>query len=164
MKRDLSLDAIDIKILSAVQQYGQLSKGKLAELVDLSPTPCWVRLGKLKDAGLIRHYRADISLSRLIDLTQAIVTVSLTQHRKTDFDRFEQQIRLRSEITECIATGGGVDYVLKVYCANMAKFQQLMDSLLEAEIGIERYMTYIVTREIKSEPPDLAELIHPAKK
>ncbi|MGD8841570.1 MAG: Lrp/AsnC family transcriptional regulator, partial [Gammaproteobacteria bacterium] len=41
------LDAIDIRILSAVQKHGQLSKTKLAEIVNLSPTPCWARLKKL---------------------------------------------------------------------------------------------------------------------
>ncbi|SPH20626.1 hypothetical protein ASD8599_01365 [Ascidiaceihabitans donghaensis] len=49
--RKLSLDATDIRILSAVQKYGQLSKTKLAELVKLSPKPCWARLNRLKAAG-----------------------------------------------------------------------------------------------------------------
>lgn len=162
MKRDFSLDAIDIKILSAVQQHGQLSKNRLAEIVNLSPTPCWVRLSKLKEAGFIQHFRAEIALRKIRDLTQVVVTVSLAQHRKTDFERFEHYIHSRTEITECIATGGGVDYVLKICCSTMASFQQLMEAMLDAELGIERYMTYIITRDIKSEPPDLAKLMTPS--
>jgi len=46
-----ALDAADIRILSALQRHGQLSKTKLAELVNLSPTPCWARLDRLKSAG-----------------------------------------------------------------------------------------------------------------
>jgi len=159
MRRQHKLDAIDIQILSAVQQHGQLSKSKLAELVSLSPTPCWLRLNKLKESGLIQAYRADIALDKIADFTRAVVTVSLTHHRKADFLRFEKFVRDTAEITECIATGGGMDYVLNITCVNLSKFQQLTESLLDTELGVDRYMTYIVTREIKSEPPDLALLL-----
>lgn len=154
-----SLDATDIRILSAVQKHGQLSKSSLAELVNLSPTPCFARLNKLKAAGFIRGYHAEIALDRLGDFTQVIVTVSLTHHRKSDFDRFEEHIRKLDEVVECIATGGGMDYVLKVFTSSLAAFQDLMENLLAAELGIDRYMTYIVTRRIKSTQPKLADLI-----
>lgn len=153
------LDAIDIRILSAVQKHGQLSKTKLAEIVNLSPTPCWARLNKLRAAGFIRGYHADIALDFIGGLTQVIVTIALTRHRKSDFDRFEAHIRKMDEVTECIATGGGMDYVLKIFSSGLVDFQNLMESLLAAELGIDRYMTYIVTREIKSGPPNLARLI-----
>jgi Lrp/AsnC family transcriptional regulator of ectoine degradation len=153
------LDAADIRILSAVQKYGQLSKIKLAEIVNLSPTPCWARLDKLKAAGFVHGYHGDIALERIVDFTQVIVTVSLRQHRKTDFQKFEAHIRDLDEITECIATGGGMDYVLKVFVTGLPAFQTLMDNLLSADLGIERYMTYIATRQIKSGQPNLAKLV-----
>jgi len=86
------------------------------------------------------------------------VTVSLTHHRKSDFDRFEAHIRTLDEITECIATGGGMDYVMEAVSPSLASFQNLMETLLAAELGIDRYMTYIVTRRIKSDQPNLAKL------
>ncbi|MEW2914471.1 Lrp/AsnC family transcriptional regulator [Leisingera sp. JC11] len=153
-----SLDATDIRILSAVQRHGQLSKTKLAEIVNLSPTPCWARLTKLRAAGFIRGYHADIALDRVCDFTQVIVTVSLTHHRKSDFDRFEGRIRQLDEVTECIATGGGMDYVLKIFTPSLAAFQELMEALLAADLGIDRYMTYIVTRSVKSAQPNIARL------
>ena len=119
----INLDATDIRILSAVQNHGQLSKTKLAEIVNLSPTPCWARLAKLKAAGFIRGYHANIALERVCDFTQVIVTVSLTHHRKSDFERFEGHIRKLEEITECIATGGGMDYVLKIFSPSLAAFR-----------------------------------------
>ena len=158
MKR-FGLDATDIRILSAVQRHGQLSKTKLAEIVNLSPTPCLARLDKLKAGGFIRGYRAEIALDKICDFTQVIVTVSLTHHRKSDFDRFEAHIRKLDEITECIATGGGTDYVMEVVSPSLAMFQDLMETLLFADLGIDRYMTYIVTRRIKSDPPNLAKLV-----
>ena len=152
------LDAIDIRILSAVQEHGQLSKARLAELVNLSPTPCLARLHRLKTAGLIRGYHADIALDRLCDVTQVVVTVALTEHRKADLERFEAHIRGLDAVTDCIATGGGMDYVLRIVSPSLAAFQTTMEDLLAAEIGIQRYMTYIVTREVKSARPNLSKL------
>jgi Lrp/AsnC family transcriptional regulator, regulator of ectoine-degradation genes len=156
--KSFGLDATNIRILSAIQQHGQLSKTELAEIVNLSPTPCWERLNRLKAAGFIRGYRGVIALDRIGDFTQIIVTVALARHHKSDFDRFEVQIRALDEVTECIATGGGMDYVMRIFSPNLPAFQNLMETLLAAELGIDRYMTYIVTREVKSEPPNLARL------
>ena len=157
------LDAIDIRILGAVQRHGRLSKAKLAEIVHLSPTPCRARLARLEAAGLVRGYRADIALERLADLTQVVVTVSLAQHRRSDFERFEAYIRAVDAVTDCVATGGGTDYVMTVVARNMAVFQRVMDDLLAAELGIERWITYIVSRRVKRAQPNLAELLDPAR-
>lgn len=157
--KKFGLDATDIRILSAVQQHGQLSKMKLAELVNLSPTPCWARLDRLKAAGYIRGFHAELALERIMDFAQVVVTVSLTNHRKSDFDRFEAYIRSRDEIIDCIATGGGMDYVIKTATSGLAAFQSLMDDMLTAELGIDRYMTYIATRQVKNSRPNLARLL-----
>ena len=153
------LDAIDIRILSAVQKHGQLSKTRLAGIVNLSATPCLARLDRLKTMGFIRGYHADIALDRIGDFTQVIVTVALTHHRKSDFDRFERHIRDLDEVAECIATGGGMDYVMTVFVPSLAAFQTLMEALLEIDLGISRYVTYIVTRRVKSDRPNLAKLV-----
>ncbi|MEN8659641.1 Lrp/AsnC family transcriptional regulator [Marivita sp.] len=158
MKR-VGLDAADIRILSAVQQHGQLSKTRLAEIVNISATPCWVRLDRLKAAGFIRSFHADIALERVCDFTQVVVTVSLTHHRKADFDRFETFVRNHDEIIECISTGGGMDYVMKVVSPNLTAFQELMQLMVDAELGVDRYMTYIVTRSVKSSRPNIAKLV-----
>jgi Lrp/AsnC family transcriptional regulator of ectoine degradation len=157
--KKLGLDATDIRILSAVQQHGQLSKTRLAELVNLSPTPCWARLDRLKAAGYIRGYHAELALERIIDFTQVVVTVSLGSHRKAEFLRFEDYIMKVDEVIDCIATGGGMDYVMKVATPSLASFQAVMEDMLAAELAIDRYMTYIATRQIKTSRPNLAKLI-----
>ncbi|MBI1416217.1 MAG: winged helix-turn-helix transcriptional regulator [Limimaricola sp.] len=156
--KKLGLDATDIRILSAVQSHGQLSKSRLSEIVNISATPCWSRLDRLKAAGYIRGYHADVALERVCDLTQVMVTVSLTYHRKADFDRFESWVARHDEITECVATGGGMDYVMKTVCPTLAAFQVLMQDMLDAEIGVDRYMTYIATRVVKASRPNIAKL------
>ena len=132
--KKLALDAIDIRILCAVQHHGKISKFKLAELVNLSPTPCRVRLDKLKKSGIILGYQADIDIDRLIDLTKVIVTVSLKTHKKSDFERFESYIGDIDEIVECYATGGGTDYVMTIVSRNLSDFQCLVEQLLKEEI------------------------------
>lgn len=153
-----ALDAADIRILCALQQHGQLSKSKLAELVGLSSTPCWARFTKLKKTGLILGYHADLALNRIVDVSKVVVTVSLKSHRKADFDRFERYIHQLHEVVDCIATGGGMDYVMTVVTTSLSAFQSLMEEMLSAELGIDRYMTYIVTRQVKSARPDLGRL------
>ncbi|WP_372927114.1 Lrp/AsnC family transcriptional regulator [Marinobacter sp.] len=155
----MTIDAADMRILCALQQHGQLSKIKLSELVNLSPTPCWIRFNRLKEAGLIRGYHADISLDKIVNVSKVIVTISLKGHQKSAFERFEAYIEQVDEIIECIATGGGMDYVLKVVAPSLSAFQQVVEELLSAELGIERYMTYISTRDIKSTQPKLACLM-----
>lgn len=156
--KKLGLDATDIRILSAVQQHGQLSKTRLAEIVNLSPTPCWARLDRLKAAGLIRGFHAALALERIVDFTQVVVTVSLGSHRKAEFDRFEAYIQKLDEVTDCIATGGGMDYVMKTITPSLAAFQILMEDMLSADLAIERYMTYIATRQVKTSQPNLVKL------
>ncbi len=158
MRERQGLDPTDIRILSAVQRHGQLSKTKLAEIVNLSPTPCWARLARLRDAGYIRGYHADIALDKVLDATRVVVTVSLNSHRKIDFDRFETYIKARDEIINCVATGGGLDYVMIVVTPSLTTFQEVMEDLLAADLAIDRYMTYFATRLIKAEQPNLAKL------
>jgi len=156
---NLTLDAPDIRILNAIQSHGHLSKSALSEMVNLSPTSCWTRLTKLKKAGLIRGYYADIDISKVADITKVIVTISLKKHHKLDFKRFEAHIENIDEIVNCVATGGGFDYVMTVISPSLSAFQDIMEQLVEDEIGIDRYITYFVTREVKSKPPNLLKTL-----
>lgn len=158
----LGLDATDIRILSAVQAHGQLSKTRLSEIVNISATPCWARLDRLKAAGYIRGFHADIALERVCDFTQVMVTVSLTHHRRADFDRFESWVAQQDAITECVATGGGMDYVMKTVSPTLQAFQALMQEMIEADLSVDRYMTYIATRVVKSSRPNIAKLATPS--
>ena len=152
------LDAIDLKILAALQKEGRITKVALADQVGLSPTPCWERLKRLEQVGLIKGYHAEIDLAKLGVTTSILVEVTLKQHRYEDFQVFEQGVRNIPEIVECFATGGGIDYLLKVVTRNIDSYQRLIDGLLTADIGIDRYFTYVVTRTVKTAPQPPVEL------
>ncbi len=143
------LDAIDIKILAILQLEGRITKLGLAERVNLSPTPCWERLKRLEEAGIIAGYGARIALQKLAQHIVVFVTAELENHRAADFERFEAAIREEPEITACWALGGGYDYALQVVTRDINAYQQLIDRLLDRKIGLARYFTYIVTKQVK---------------
>lgn len=148
----LRLDPADLRILSEIQRDGRITKIALAEKVGLSPTPCWTRLKRLEDIGVITGYHARISTRAVGPIASVFVEVTLGSHRQSDFERFETAIRAEPAVTSCWALGGGVDYLLKVITRDIDSYQRVMDRLLEAEIGIDRYFTYIVTRVVKDGP------------
>lgn len=145
------LDPIDLKILDAIQRDGRITKLALADRVGLSPTPCWMRLRKLEKAGIVSGYHASIAMRAVAPVATVLMEVTLASHRQADFDRFERVIRDIPEIVACWSVGGGVDYVLKVMARDIDAYQRLVDALLEREIGIDRYFTYIVTKTVKDE-------------
>ena len=146
----IKLDATELRILAAVQAHGRLSKTALAEKVNLSATPCWTRLTRLEKAGVTSGYHAEIVLDKIANVTTVMLSISLKQHKHKDFERFEKWICEIDEIIDCIATGGGVDDIMKLIVPSIAAYQALVDNLHIEDICIERFFTYIVTRQIKS--------------
>ncbi len=147
----MKLDAIDLRILDAIQRDGRITKLALAEKAGLSPTPCWMRLRKLEKAGIISGYHAHVALRRVAPVASVMVELTLANHRQADFDRFERAVRDIPEIVCCWSVGGGVDYILKIVAADIDAYQRLIDMLLDRELGIARYFTYIVTKTVKEE-------------
>ncbi|HEY6632181.1 MAG TPA: Lrp/AsnC family transcriptional regulator [Rhizobiaceae bacterium] len=146
---DVRLDPIDLKILDAIQRNGRITKLKLAEEVGLSPTPCWMRLRKLEKAGIVSGYHARVAVRAVAPVALVLMEVTLRTHRQADFDRFERAIKDCPEVVACWAVGGGVDYLVKVMARDIDAYQRLVDGLLQREIGIDRYFTYIVTKTVK---------------
>ena len=147
----IKLDATDLKILDAIQRDGRITKLRLAEEVGLSPTPCWMRLRRLEKAGVVSGYHAAIDMRSVAPVAIVLMEVTLRSHRQADFERFERVVRDCEEIVTCWSVGGGVDYLLKVMARDIDAYQRVVDGLLEREIGIDRYFTYIVTKTVKDE-------------
>jgi Lrp/AsnC family transcriptional regulator, regulator of ectoine-degradation genes len=145
----IRIDDRDIQILSILQCEGRITKTELARRVNLSPTPCWERLQRLEKAGVIQGYAANLSAELVRDLTFIIMEVELDSHQQHDFDRFEQAVQARTEVLDCWAVGGGIDYFLKIATASVNDYQHFVDDLLNAQLGLKRYYTYIVTKQVK---------------
>jgi Lrp/AsnC family transcriptional regulator, regulator of ectoine-degradation genes len=149
----MKLDKIDLKILAALQRDGRITKIRLAEAVNLSPTACWERLSRLEKSGVITGYTARINTDKLARRTAVLVEIMLRSHQQSDFDRFEEAILKEPAIVSCDATGGGVDYILKIVSEDIDAYQRLIDKLLRLDLGIERYFTYVITKNVKTSDP-----------
>lgn len=145
----MRLDKIDLRILATLQKDGRITKMHLAEAVHLSVSACFERMRRLEQAGFIRGYHADVAIARIAPVTEALVEVTLGRHEARDFERFEQGVHEVEEVIDCYSIGGGIDYVMKVVACDIAHYQAVIDKLLVADIGIARYFTYFVTREVK---------------
>ncbi len=145
----IKLDNRDIAILRVLADEGRISKAALAERVGLSATPCWNRLNRLEKEGVIESFRAGISLRKLAPHVTVFVTVELADHTAASFQRFEKAIQSYDEVMACWSLGGGLDYFLQVVTKDIDAYQRLIDTLLDANIGLARYFTYVVTKPVK---------------
>ena len=148
----MKLDRTDLRILAILQEQGRITKVALANRVNLSPTPCWTRLKRLEQAGIIEGYQATVSARALGPVVTVFTEIGLATHRKKDFHNFESTVMEIPEIRECWSLGGGIDYLLKFIVRQIDDYQKLMDRLLDADLGMDRYFTYIVTKPIKHLP------------
>lgn len=151
----MKLDRYDLKILEILSTDGRITKSRLAEAINLSVSPCWERVRRLEKAGLIEGYGARLNPRVLVKRTPVWVQIELKAHNAESFQRFEEVVRDTPEVTECVAVGGGVDYLIKVEADSIDAYQRLIDAWLMSEIGIERYFTYIVTKTVKREAPPI---------
>ena len=146
----LKLDARDLEILRVLADEGRITKAQLATRVGLSASPCWERLKRLEEAGLIEGYHARISLKKLGPHVTVFVAVELADHTPAKFRAFEDSVQHYGEVTACWALGGGFDYLMQIVTRDIDAYQRLIDEMLEARIGLARYFTYIVTKPVKS--------------
>jgi DNA-binding Lrp family transcriptional regulator len=146
MNATLKLDRIDLKILAQLQKNSRIKNVDLAEVVGLSPSPCLMRVKRLEQAGYITGYGAQLQLKKLGDVVMVFTEVTLSDHRRDDFSRFEAAIRGIDEIIECHLVSGGYDYLLKFITQGVNHYQQIIEGMLERNIGIEKYFSYIVIK------------------
>ncbi|MCW4149627.1 Lrp/AsnC family transcriptional regulator [Halomonas sp. 18H] len=145
----MKLDRYDLKILEILSRDGRITKSRLAEAINLSVSPCWERVRRLEKAGVIEGYSARLNTDVLVRRTPVWVQVELKAHNAESFARFEALVHDTPEVTECVAVGGGLDYLVKIEASSIDTYQRLIDDWLTSEVGIERYFTYIVTKTVK---------------
>ncbi|RUW83320.1 MAG: winged helix-turn-helix transcriptional regulator [Mesorhizobium sp.] len=145
----MKLDKIDIKILQAIQKNGRITKAKLSELVGLSVSPCFERLRRLERAGIVRRYLADIDIDRLFKSILMVVEFTLKDHTTASVLQFENAITKCREAIECHGVNGQIDYVVKFIFRDIEHYQDVMNYLIDLNVGIDKVTTYIVTKNVK---------------
>ena len=140
------LDRIDLNILVQMQKDGRMTNANLADAVGLSASPCLQRVKRLEATGYITGYGAKINLAKLTESITVFTEITLVDHRKEDFVKFEANLRNVEELMECHLVSGGYDYLLRFVSRNINHYQERMENLLERNIGIEKYFSYIVLK------------------
>ncbi|PDT46987.1 Lrp/AsnC family transcriptional regulator [Sinorhizobium fredii] len=142
----MKLDRIDIKILSELQKNGRITYVELAELVNLSATPCLVRVKKLQAEGYIGGYSAMINLGKLGQVLTVFTEITLRNHRQADIARFMSAIQNIEQVIECHVVSGDYEYLVKFVASSIGEYQSLMERLVEMDIGIEKYFSFVVLK------------------
>lgn len=164
MKR-FKLDNLDFKILAVLQRDARITNLKLAEEIGLSASPCLERVKRLEKAGIIANYHARVDPSRVVPHIYAYVEITLKQHEREDFRRFEKYAAQNRCIQECSLISGNFDYMVKIVARDIQHFHLIMDEMMNAQIGLAKHFTYIVIKPVKStgvlpldilrEPPEM---------
>ncbi len=142
----MKLDRIDLRILSELQKNGRVTNVELAELVHLSPSPCLMRVKKLQTEGYITHYAAQIDVAKIGQTLTVFTEVTLRNHRQVDFARFLSAMERIDNVTECHLVSGGFDYLVKFVTPDITAYQAIMERLLDLDVGIEKYFSYVVLK------------------
>ena len=130
------LDAIDRRILRALQADGRMIYDALAAQVSLSPSATLRRVKRLEETGVIAGYVALVSPERVgLGLT-AYLNVRLEKHsemhKRNPMDLFRAAVQTWPEVVECAALTGDMDYLLRVVVQDMAHYARfIMDTLLK---------------------------------
>ena len=99
----------------------------------LSPSPCLTRVKRLEAAGYITGYGAQLQLRMLGNVLLVFTEVTLSDHRRDDFSRFEAAIRNVAEVVECHLVSGGYDYLLKFVTNGVDHYQSVIEGLARAQ-------------------------------
>lgn len=149
------LDRIDVKILSELQRNGRITNVELAELVHLSPSPCLMRVKKLQKAGYISGYAAQINVAKLGETLTVFTEFTLKNHHQVDFARFQDALKKVESCVECHLISGGYDYLTKFVTSGITEYQEIIEMLIDKNIGIDKYFSYVVIKSpfVKNEIP-----------
>jgi len=151
----MKLDRIDIKILYELQRNGRITNVELAELVNLSPSPCLMRVKKLQSEGYIQGYAALVNVAKLGETLMVFTEVTLKNHRQIDFSRFLAAVEKEDSVVECHLVSGGYDYLMKFITGGIVDYQTTMERLIDMDIGIDKYFSFVVLKSpiVKSYMP-----------
>ena len=125
-----SLDPIDRRILSALQDHPDASIAELGDIVGLSQTPCWRRLKRLQDEGAIKERAWILNPESLGLAVNVFVEIKLQRHDEETLLRFEETTREIPEIVECFSMSGQCDYLLRVLVADVATYERVLKKSL----------------------------------
>ncbi|WP_334007089.1 Lrp/AsnC family transcriptional regulator [Burkholderia cepacia] len=145
----IKLDAIDRRILRALQLNSNQTNAELAQQAGLSATPCLRRVHLLEEQGVIDAYVALLNPAAVDLRFTAFVRVTLERQDKTTVERFAREMEQAPEVLECHLMAGSYDYLLRVIARDLDDYQRFqMETLTQIE-GVRNVETEIPLKRIK---------------
>ena len=152
----IDIDAIDIKLLNALQTDSSLSNQALAALTHISPPTCLRRVKRLRDAGLIEREVALLNIDKLAHITghglTAIVEITLDRQGDELITAFEHRVQVDAAVQQCYRTSPGPDFVLIVHVVDMPAYLALSQRLFTSDANIRNVKAFFSIKRSKFEP------------
>jgi Lrp/AsnC family leucine-responsive transcriptional regulator len=145
----ISLDDVDVQLLTALQADADRTNVELARLVGLSPAATLHRVRRLKESGVIRIISAQLDPAACGFPLQVYVSATLARHDPRSTRIFEDQVQALPQVIAADNVAGEMDYLLTVVARDVGELQQVLASL--ATRGGQRLVTYLRMAEVK--PP-----------
>lgn len=145
----IELSQADIKILQLLQENAGLSTAEIAEKIGLSQSPCWRRISRMEQAGVIRKKVVVLDHAKLGMEVVVFVNVSLTTHGRQNLAAFEKEIRKFPEVLECYTVTGQMDYLLKIVTKDIQHYESFIRNKLMTLPMIREMHSTIAITEIK---------------
>lgn len=150
MTQSKTIDARDRAILENLLSDGRLTIGELAERVGLSPSPCWKRVRRLEEMGVIKGYRAILDSSRLGVPEIVIVEVTLDRHDDETLEEFGKAMARCPEVLEVYLTTGDYDYLIKVAVSGTRGYEEFLRNKLYRIRGLRHSRSSFALRCLKN--------------
>ncbi len=156
-----TLDPVDARILDLVQQDASLSVAEIAERVGLSPSPCWRRIKRLEDTGVIRKRVTLLDSERLGLGFEVYAIVKLSLPTRDNLQAFETAVASWPEVMQCATITGREDYVLRIVTRDMHAFDEFMRERLLSLGLVSDVESHIVIRGVKNTTAVPLNLVSP---
>ena len=130
MSKSLKLDSTDRKLLALLQEDAGRQVAELAEAVGLSQTPCWRRVQRLRDAGVITRNVALLDRHKVNVGVTVFVSVRTNTHTQAWFNQFRATVEAIPEVVEFYRMSGDIDYLLRVVVPDIGAYDKVYKRLI----------------------------------
>lgn len=129
-KEKISLDQVDRKILHFLQQDASITIKELAEKVHLSPTPCWKRIQRMEENGVIRSRVVLLDPDKVDAGITVFLAIKTDKHNAEWSQKFAEVMSSFPEIVEIYRMSGEVDYLLRIVVPDIPAYDALYKSII----------------------------------
>lgn len=146
----IALDTSDRKILELLQSDASLSIAEIADRVGLSQSPCWRRIQRMRQEGIILNQVTLLDRRRIGLNAQIFALVRLNAKGRENIEEFSRCIKGFKEVLDCYVTLGATDFILRIVAEDIDAYERFFFNELSRVPGIQEINSMVALSEIKS--------------